>query len=35
VVLDYLPAGAGLASLFREHIESCRMAKRVREIDIE
>jgi uncharacterized membrane protein YdbT with pleckstrin-like domain len=35
VVLDHLPAEAGLAALFREHIESCRMAKRVREIDIE
>ncbi len=35
VIIDYVPAGAGLNELFREHIEKCRVQKRVREIDIE
>jgi uncharacterized membrane protein YdbT with pleckstrin-like domain len=35
VVLDYLPTGLGLADKFREHIEKCRLQKRVREVDIE
>jgi uncharacterized membrane protein YdbT with pleckstrin-like domain len=35
VVLDYLPVSFGLADKFREHIEKCRMQKRVREVDLE
>jgi uncharacterized membrane protein YdbT with pleckstrin-like domain len=35
VSLDYLPTSPKLDSLFREHIEKCRMQKRVREIDLE
>jgi len=35
VVLDHMPAASGLSRAFREQVEKCRMAKRVREIDIE
>ena len=35
LVLDYVPAGAGLADKLRVQIEQCRQRKRVREIDIE
>ena len=33
--ISYLPTSLGLADQFREHIEKCRMQKRVREVDIE
>jgi uncharacterized membrane protein YdbT with pleckstrin-like domain len=33
--IAYLPTSLGLADQFREHIEKCRMQKRVREVDIE
>jgi uncharacterized membrane protein YdbT with pleckstrin-like domain len=35
LVLPALPAGAALRDKFRQHIEECRVRKRVREIDIE
>ena len=34
IVVDYVPAGLGLADKFREQVEACRQKKRVREIDI-
>ncbi|MDQ3625225.1 MAG: PH domain-containing protein [Verrucomicrobiota bacterium] len=35
VVIDYIPTSTGLAEKLREHVELCRVKKRVREIDIE
>lgn len=35
LILDFIPTSAGLPDKLREHIEKCRMQKRVREVDIE
>jgi uncharacterized membrane protein YdbT with pleckstrin-like domain len=35
VVLDYIPVALGLPDKFRAQVEACRMAKRVRTVDLE
>jgi uncharacterized membrane protein YdbT with pleckstrin-like domain len=35
ITLDYIPASQELPDQFRGYIEACRVAKRVREIDVE
>lgn len=35
LVIDYMPASVGLADKLRSAVEVCRVAKRVREIDVE
>ena len=35
IILDCVPKALGLADKFREQVEACRLAKRVRTVDLE
>jgi uncharacterized membrane protein YdbT with pleckstrin-like domain len=35
VILSHIPKSLGLGEHFRENVERCRMAKRVREVDVD
>ena len=35
IILDCVPKALGLADKFREQVEACRLAKRVRTVDVE